>query len=59
MDSDIKREKRHLKGKALIAFIAFLCSFIPMSTDLYLPALPSMAGTASGVSGRAIKASPP
>ena len=39
----IKRQKRYLKGKGLIAFIAFLCSFIPMSTDLYLPALPSMA----------------
>ncbi len=32
-----------LGGKGLIAFIVLLSAFAPLSTDLYLPALPSMA----------------
>lgn len=32
-----------LGQKGLIVFLAFLSSFVPISTDLYLPALPSMA----------------
>ena len=31
-----------LGPKALIAYLAFLSAFVPLSTDLYLPALPSM-----------------
>lgn len=34
--------QRHFGERALIAFIALLSAFIPLSTDLYLPALPSM-----------------
>lgn len=32
-----------LGHNALIAYLAFLSAFVPLSTDLYLPALPSMA----------------
>jgi MFS transporter, DHA1 family, multidrug resistance protein len=32
----------HLGPKGLIAFLAFLSAFVPLSTDLYLPALPGM-----------------
>lgn len=39
--TDVK-EQKYLKEKGLIVFIAFLSAFIPLSTDLYLPALPSM-----------------
>ena len=28
----------------MIAFIAFMNMFVPLSTDLYLPALPEMGG---------------
>ena len=28
--------------KALIVYLAFLSAFVPLTTDLYLPALPSM-----------------
>jgi MFS transporter, DHA1 family, multidrug resistance protein len=34
--------QRHLGGKGLIVFLALLSGFIPLSTDLYLPALPAM-----------------
>jgi len=39
-----KREKRqkYLGDKGFIIFIAFLSAFIPLSTDIYLPALPRM-----------------
>jgi DHA1 family bicyclomycin/chloramphenicol resistance-like MFS transporter len=39
----VKRRQKHLGEKGLIVFIAFLCAFIPLSTDLYLPSLPGMA----------------
>ncbi len=34
--------QKHLGVKGLIVLIAFLSAFVPLSTDLYLPALPSM-----------------
>jgi len=35
--------QKYLGEKGLIVLIAFLSAFIPLSTDLYLPALPRMA----------------
>lgn len=35
--------QKYLGEKGLLAFIGFLSAFIPLSTDLYLPALPHMA----------------
>ncbi|WP_449241579.1 multidrug effflux MFS transporter [Desulfoscipio gibsoniae] len=37
------RKQKYLGEKGMIVFIAFLSAFIPLSTDLYLPALPGMA----------------
>ena len=37
------RTQKYLGEKGLIVLIAFLSAFIPLSTDLYLPALPRMA----------------
>jgi len=37
------RIQKYLGEKGLIVLIAFLSAFIPLSTDLYLPALPRMA----------------
>lgn len=37
------RRQKYLGGKGLIALITFLSAFVPLSTDLYLPALPGMA----------------
>jgi MFS transporter, DHA1 family, multidrug resistance protein len=34
--------QKYLGSRGLIVFIALLSAFIPLSTDLYLPALPSM-----------------
>lgn len=34
--------QKHLGGRGLIALIALLSAFVPLSTDLYLPALPTM-----------------
>ena len=39
----MKRQK-YLSISAMIAYIAFINMFIPLSTDLYLPALPEMGG---------------
>lgn len=36
------RTQKYLGEKGLIVLIAFLSAFIPLSTDLYLPALPRM-----------------
>lgn len=36
-------KQRYLGDRGLIGLIAFLSAFIPLSTDLYLPALPGMA----------------
>jgi MFS transporter, DHA1 family, multidrug resistance protein len=35
--------QKYLGNRGLIALIAVLSAFVPLSTDLYLPALPSMA----------------
>ena len=35
--------QRYLGDKGLVALITFLSAFVPLSTDLYLPALPGMA----------------
>jgi len=40
-DNKVKRQK-YLGDKGFIIFIAFLSAFIPLSTDIYLPALPKM-----------------
>lgn len=37
------RRQRYLGEAGLIALITFLSAFVPLSTDLYLPALPGMA----------------
>jgi DHA1 family bicyclomycin/chloramphenicol resistance-like MFS transporter len=37
------RSQRFLGSKGLVVLIAFLSAFVPLSTDLYLPALPGMA----------------
>lgn len=34
--------QKHLSAKAMVIFITFMNMFIPLSTDLYLPALPEM-----------------
>lgn len=36
-------KQKYLGDKGLMVFIVFLSAFIPLSTDLYLPALPGMA----------------
>ncbi len=41
--NDRSAEQRRLGSKGLIAFITMLAAFIPLSTDLYLPALPTMS----------------
>lgn len=37
-----QKRQKYLGDKGFIAFIAFLSAFIPLSTDIYLPALPHM-----------------
>lgn len=44
MRNAFSRSQRRLGLKGLIAFISVTNMFIPLSTDLYLPALPGMAG---------------
>lgn len=39
----LARRQKYLGEKGLIALITFLSAFVPLSTDLYLPALPGMA----------------
>ncbi|HOI12313.1 MAG TPA: Bcr/CflA family efflux MFS transporter [Methanoculleus sp.] len=43
------RSQRHLGNRGLLVLIALLSAFVPLSTDLYLPALPRM-GDYFGVS---------
>ncbi|WP_297521885.1 multidrug effflux MFS transporter [uncultured Clostridium sp.] len=45
METEEKINQKYLKKKWFIAFIGFLSAFVPMSTDLYLPALPDMVKT--------------
>ncbi len=37
------KEQKRLGSKGLVALIAFLSAFTPLSTDLYLPSLPGMS----------------
>lgn len=37
-------QQKYLSMPAMVAFITFMNMFIPLSTDLYLPALPEMGG---------------
>ncbi|MGI5892145.1 MAG: multidrug effflux MFS transporter [Bacillota bacterium] len=41
--NQVQYRQKYLGQKGLIAFIALLNMFVPISTDLYLPALPSMS----------------
>ncbi|ACL16763.1 multidrug effflux MFS transporter [Methanosphaerula palustris] len=41
-DGPIRREQRYLGDRGVIALVALLSAFVPLSTDLYLPALPTM-----------------
>lgn len=42
-DTDyITTRQKYLGNKGLIVFLALLSAFVPLSTDLYLPALPTM-----------------
>ncbi len=41
--SDQGPVQKRLGRKGLIVFLAFLSAFVPLSTDLYLPALPGMS----------------
>lgn len=43
MIQDSLKDQKYLGVKGLIAFIAVMNMFIPLSIDLYLPALPSMS----------------
>lgn len=38
-----KTRQKYLGDKGIVALIVFLTAFIPLATDLYLPALPNMA----------------
>lgn len=39
---EVGNKQKYLGNKGLIAFMALMNMFIPLSTDMYLPALPSM-----------------
>ena len=39
----VSRPQKYLGDRGLIALIALLSAFVPLSTDLYLPALPGMS----------------
>lgn len=41
-DYNIKKSQKYLGDKGFVVFIAFLSAFIPLSTDIYLPALSRM-----------------
>lgn len=40
--SNLAKQQKLLGNKGLMTFLVFLSAFVPMSTDLYLPALPTM-----------------
>lgn len=44
-EEKINNTQKFLGDKGFILFIGFLSAFVPMSTDLYLPALPKMVDT--------------
>lgn len=45
LDKLTKTNQRYLGERGFVVFIAFLGAFIPLSTDIYLPALPSMVAS--------------
>jgi len=42
METTKEKEQKYLGKKGFLAFITLLSAFIPLSTDIYLPALPKM-----------------
>ena len=40
-------KQKYIKPAGMVAFIAYMQMFVPLSIDLYLPALPEMAGVFS------------
>lgn len=42
-EANIKVEQKFFKGKLLFIFLAMISAFAPISTDVYLPSMPSMA----------------
>lgn len=36
-------KQKYIKPTGMVAFIAYMQMFVPLSIDLYLPALPKMA----------------
>ena len=38
-------KQKYIKPTGMVAFIAYMQMFVPLSIDLYLPALPKMAGS--------------
>lgn len=42
IDNDSVKVQKYLGNRGFVIFIAFLSAFVPLSTDLYLPALPRM-----------------
>ena len=42
--SGVAAKQKYLPERFMVGFIAFMNMFVPLSTDLYLPALPEMSG---------------
>lgn len=58
-DQQILSKQTYLGSKGLVGFIALMNMFIPLSTDLYLPALPNMStyfGSSSAVTNLSLSA---
>ncbi|MDP4088349.1 MAG: multidrug effflux MFS transporter [Bacillota bacterium] len=51
IDGMITKRQKYLGDRGFVAFIAFLSAFIPLSTDIYLPALPRMVESFKTVPG--------
>ena len=45
LNQNNKPNQKYLGTLGFIIFIGFLSAFVPLSTDLYLPALPKMVNT--------------
>ncbi len=52
----VRKTQKYLGDRGLVVLIALLSAFVPLSTDLYLPALPGMGTTSA--SPRARQTSP-
>lgn len=53
----LEKPQKRLGLKGLICFIVLMDMFIPLSTDMYLPALPTMGSHLQGASDAAVKLS--